>query len=296
MDLSVCIVNWNTRELLKACLASLEAACKDLSVQVIVVDNASSDGSPEMVRDQFPGVELIANSENRYYAAANNQAIQAAKAPLKLLLNSDIEAPPGSLATLVSWMGEHPQAGAVAPRLVYPDGRLQRSCRSFPGPAAVVFEVMLLSRLFPRSRLLGSYRMTWWDYAEDRPVDQPMASAFLVRAEALEQVGLFDEAFPMFFNDVDLCRRLRDGGWEVWFTPATTLVHHHGGSTRLVRRKMIAESGRSFLRYYRKHYRGKIPWPTYYLTVLLLLLAYANRIARVELQAALLGRTRPPEV
>lgn len=279
MDISICIVNWNTRELLQACLASLPAACGELRSQVIVVDNASSDGSADMVREQFPWVELIANPENRYYAAANNQALRAATAPLKLLLNSDIETPPGSLGALAAWLGEHPRAGAVAPRLVYPDGRLQHNCRSFPDPGAVIWEALGLSRLFPRSRVLAKWRMTWWDHDDERTVDQPMASALLLRAQAIEEVGLFDEQFPMFFNDVDLCRRLWDGGWEVWFTPAVTFTHHHGASTRLARREMVAESGRSFLRYYRKHYRGKVAWPLYALATGLLRAVYAVRIA-----------------
>ncbi len=285
MDLSICIVNWNTSDLLRACLESIEAARDDLRVQVIVVDNASTDGSAEMVRDQFPGVELVANDENRYYAAANNQALRAATAPLKLLLNSDIEVPAGGLRQLVDWMRERPAVGAVAPALVYPDGRPQHSCRTFPDPDTVIYEVLGLSRLLPRSRVFGKWRMSWWDYDEDRPVNQPMASAFLVRAEALEAVGLFDEQFPMFFNDVDLCRRLWDAGWEVWFTPTVKMVHHHGGSTRLVRRRMIAESGSSFVRYYEKHYRGKISPLVYGFVVLLLRVAYAGRM----LVAALRG-------
>jgi len=276
-SLSVCIVNWNTRDLLRACLESLEPQRDDLDLQVIVVDNASTDGSAEMVREAFPWVELIANHDNLFYAAANNQALHAARAPLALLLNSDIVAPPGALAALARWMDDHPQVGGLAPRLMYPDGRPQRSCRSFPDPDTVWYEVLGLSRLFPRSRRFGKWKMTWWDYAEDQPVDQPMASALLLRRAALDQVGLFDEAFPMYFNDVDLCRRLWDAGWEVWFTPSVTMTHHHGGSTRLVRRKMIAESGRSFVRYYGKHYRGRIALPLYCLTTGLLRLAYWGR-------------------
>ena len=277
--LSVCIVNWNTRELLRACLESIAAQRGELQLQVIVVDNASGDGSAEMVREAFPWVELLANPDNRFYAAGNNQALRAARMPRLLLLNSDIVVPPGALAALVQWMAGRPQAGAVAPRLVYPDGRLQRSCRSFPSPDTVWWEVLGLSRLLPRSRTFGKYKMTWWDYGADRQVDQPMASALLLRKAALDQVGLFDEGFPMFFNDVDLCRRLVDRGWEVWYTPTVTMTHHHGGSTRLVRREMIAESGRSFRRYYEKHYRGRTSRPLYWLTTGMLRVVYALRYA-----------------
>ena len=134
-----------------------------------------------MVRERFGWAELTANAENRYYAGGNNQAMEQAVAPLVLLLNSDVRIPPGGLRDLVEWMAQHPRAGAVAPRLVYPDGRSQRSCRSFPDPDAVIYEMLGLSRLFPRSRRFGKYRMTWWDHDDERPVDQPMASAFLIR-------------------------------------------------------------------------------------------------------------------
>jgi GT2 family glycosyltransferase len=282
MDLGICIVNWNTRELLRRCLACLPAATEGLQVDTVVVDNASGDGSAQMVRDEFAGVRLIANAQNRYYAAGNNQGLEALQTPCKLLLNSDIEAPAGALRTLVEWLEAHPRAGAVAPRLVYPDGRLQHSCRSFPDPDTVWWEALGLSRAFPRSRRFGKYKMTWWDYAQERPVDQPMASALLLRSSALEQVGLFDEGFPMFFNDVDLCRRLWDAGWEVWYTPAATVAHHHGASTRLARRAMVAESGRSFLRYYEKQYRGRVNGVCYGMTVALLRAAYAvkGRLAK----------------
>lgn len=277
-DLAVCIVTWNTRELLARCLTTLQAAHGSLKVQTVVVDNASADGTAQMVAKQFPQVQLIANAQNRYYAAGNNQALAAAEAPLKLLLNSDIEVPPDGLEALVAFMAQHPQAGAVAPRLVYPDGRLQRSCRSFPTPDVVLYEILGLSRLAPRSRIFGKYRMTWWDYDEPRPVDQPMASALLVRSDALDQVGVFDEQFPMYFNDVDLCQRLWDAGWQIWYTPEVTYVHHHGASTRQVRREMIAESGRSFLRYYRKCYRGRVSWPAYTAAICALRIAYGVRL------------------
>jgi len=269
-ELGVCIVNWNTCELLDRCLRSIRAQAGDLSVDVIVVDNASTDGSADMVRAQHPWARLIANSENRYYAAANNQGLRELQAPLKLLLNPDIEVHPGSLQTLVRFMQDHPQAGAVAPRLREPDGTIQRSCRAFPTPDIVLYEALGLSRLFPRSRTFGKYRMGWWDYGDTRRVPQPMASALLLRDAALEQIGLFDEQFPMFFNDVDLCRRLWDAGWEVWFTPQAEMTHLGGAATRQARREMIVASHRSFVRYYQKHFRGRVCALCYWAAIALL--------------------------
>jgi GT2 family glycosyltransferase len=257
-SLSICILNWNTREYLRACLQSIRDTRGELEPEVIVVDNASGDGSAEMVREEFPEVALTANTENLKYAQGNNQALRQATGTFKLLLNPDVVLQPGALAQLLGAMERHPRAGAVAPRLVHPDGSPQSSCRSFPDPAAVLYEALGLSKLFPRSRRLAAYRMGWWDHNDERTVDQPMASALMLRSAALEEIGLFDEAFPMFFNDVDLCRRLWDAGWEVWFTPAAQIIHHVGASTRQVRPEMVAESNRSLLAYYEKHYRGRV--------------------------------------
>jgi GT2 family glycosyltransferase len=283
-DLAICIVNWNTRDLLDKCLQSIRDTQGALSVETIVVDNASTDGSAEMVREKHPWARLIANSNNRFYAAGNNQALQAVDAPFKLLLNPDIIVHEGSLQTLLGFMERHPDAGAVAPRLRGVDGEIQPSCRTFPGPDVVRYEALGLSRLFPRDREFGKYRMTWWDYDDEREVDQPMASAFLVRDAALQKIGLFDEQFPMFFNDVDLCRRLWDAGWEVWFTPVAEMTHLGGASTRQVRREMIIESHRSFVRYYEKHYRATLSPLEYSFTLCLLRVGLRMRLGMLDLR------------
>jgi GT2 family glycosyltransferase len=278
-DLSVCIVNWNTREHLRHCLEALHEHHGRLDLQVIVVDNASSDGSADMVRADFTEVVLIVNDDNVGYARGNNQALERADAEFALLLNPDTIVTDGALRALLDCAARHPKAGGLAPRLVYPDGRLQHSCRSFPTPDAVIYEVLGLSRLFPRSRRFGKYKMTWWRYDDERQVDQPMASAFLLRREAAREVGVFDEDFPIFFNDVDLCQRLRDAGWEIWFTPEATVIHAHAASTSQVRRRMIVESHGSFLRYYRKHYRGRANPLAYWTAVALLRVAEVVRLA-----------------
>ncbi len=283
-DVSVCIVNWNTREHLAACLESLRAHAGELELEVIVVDNASSDGSAEMVAGQHPWVRLVALDENCYYAAGNNVALQEASAPNVLLLNPDIVVEPGSVQHLATFLEEHPRAGAVAPRLRQPDGSIQLTCRSFPDPDVVISEALGLSRLFPRSRRFGKYRMSWWDYSDEREVDQPMASALMIRKAALDEVGHFDERFPMFFNDVDLCRRLKDAGWEIWFTPEVQMRHEGGASTRQVRREMIRASHRGMLDYYAKHYRGKTCPVLYWTAVGLLHLGLWVRLAAVGLR------------
>lgn len=293
-EVSICIVSWNTRNYLEACLQSIREAPDRVTREVIVVDNASSDDSADMVQALYPDVTLIANAENVGYAAANNQAIAAARGEHILLLNPDIIVHPGALAALLAVLHERPRAGAVAPRLLLPDGSVQASCRSFPGPDVVWYEALGLSRLFPRSRVFGKYRMTWWDYDDERQVEQPMASALMLRGEALREVGGMDEDFPIFFNDVDLCWRLREAGWEIWFTPKATMDHVGGAATSQVRRRMLLESHTSFVRFYRKHYRDRLPVWQYAAAIALLKVGHLARLVAYDIGRLLRrGNDRP---
>jgi len=254
MRLSICIVNWNTSGLLVECLRSIHSSV--LPLEVILVDNASADFDPDVIIREFPNVLLIRNERNEGYAHANNQAIARASGEHVLLLNPDTALHEGALDALVRFMDEHPDAGAAGCKLVRPDGTVDRSCRSFPTPLAVAFEYLGLSRLFPKSRFFGRYRMTWLNYDETVEVDQPMASCLIARREVFSQVGPFDEELPIFFNDVDWCFRAKQAGWKIYFTPNAIVTHHGGASTKQVKREMIEESHRSLVRYYDKHYRG----------------------------------------
>jgi len=284
--LSICIVNWNTREDLRECLSAITAHPPRRPHEIIVVDNASRDGSVEMAARDFPGVRLIANAANEQYARASNQALRASAGELVLLLNPDVTLLPGAIDTLMDFIDAHPEAGAGAPKLLYPDGRLQRSVRSFPTPGALAADWLGLARLLPRSRGFGRYRLTFWDYGSVREVDQPMASALLVRREALLQVGLLDEQFPLFFNDVDLCYRLRKAGWRIYFVPEACAIHRLGASTSQARRQALRLSGEGLLRFYRKHYRGALPWAAYWATVVGIRAAFAVRRAWAALSQA----------
>jgi GT2 family glycosyltransferase len=275
--LSVCLVNWNTRDHLRRCLDSLRLHAADLAPVIVVVDNGSADGSAAMVAAEYPEVRLIANPDNRGYAAGNTQALAAAEAEFKLLMNPDVQVTPGSVQYLVEFLRTHPQAGAVSPRLRYPDGRVQLTCRTFPTPDVVLYDALLLSKFFAGSPRFGKYRMSWWGHDDEREVDQPMASAFLLREAALREVGVFDEAFPIFFNDVDLCYRLKLAGWDLWFTPRAEMTHFHGASTSQVWGGMLAESHRAFVLFYRKHYRQRLNPLVYWSTLGLLGLGFAVR-------------------
>ncbi len=259
MTLSICIVNWNTRELLRACLRSIERYPPAEPYEVIVVDNASTDGSAEMVRAEFPNVFLIANAENRDYAAGNNQALRQARGEFILLLNPDTEMHPDTLQRAIDFLRAHPEVGAIGAKQLYPNGRLQPSLRAFPTPRNLLFEVLGLAKLFPRSRLFATYRYGWFPYDRPLEVDQPMGTFLMVRRAVVEQVGLMDEAFPLFFNDVDWCYRIKQAGWKIMFVPDVVITHHGGASTRQVRLSAIRESHRALEAFYRKHYRSRLP-------------------------------------
>lgn len=268
MRLSIAIVNWNTSALLAACIGSIRRFPPNLDYEVIVVDNASYDFDEATFRAEFPEAQLIRNADNAGYARGNNQAMRAANGDYILLLNPDTEVTDGAIESLVSFMETHSDAAAAGAKLVRPDGAIDHSVRSFPYPGPIAWEFMGLSRLFPFSRAFGAYRMTYFKYGHVAKVDQPMGSALILNKKAVRDVGEMDEAFPIFFNEVDWLYRACRSGWSVYFTPDATVIHHGAGSTKQVRRrKMIRESHKSLLAFYAKHFRGRIFPPVYYFTV-----------------------------
>ncbi len=255
---SVLIVSWNTRDLLRDCLASLLEHQTPARLEIIVVDNASRDGSADMVAREFPWAQLIASELNLGFAAGNNRAFEAASGEFIWLLNPDTQVLAGALDALLRRFELDERCGAVASALIDSrEGTIQRSCRTFPTPAALWVEALGLARAFPRSKKFGFYKMGWWDMREPKPVEQPMASSLLLQRSVIKSCGgLFNEAFPIFFNDVDLCRRLADGGWRIWFEPASRVRHWGGASTGQARAAMIRESHASLEKYLRLHPGG----------------------------------------
>ncbi len=263
-DLVIVIVSYNVCALLRQCLASLPAGVGDLRAEVIVVDNGSRDGSAEMVAREFPQVRLIRSPANGGYAYANNLALRdllADPPPYVLLLNPDTVVPPGALAELVAFMEAHPWVGACGPRLVLPDGRLDLACRrSFPTPVIAFYHMVGLSRLFPRSPRFARYNLTFLDPAGTYPVDSVVGACMLVRGQVLREVGLLDEAFFLYGEDLDWAYRIKEAGWSVYYHGAVTVVHHKGESSRQSRRAVI-EFYRAMYIFFRKHYAAQTPRP-----------------------------------
>jgi len=268
LDLSVCIVSWNTRADLCRALASVFACRGEAAFEVIVVDNGSDDGSPEMVRREFLAAQLIANRANRGFAAGNNQALRRARGRYCLLLNSDTVVHQGALAEVVRFMDSHPDAGAVGLRVLNPDRTLQYSCRRFPRLATGLFRKVPLGRLIPDNRWNREYLMSDWAHDTVREVDWVSGAAMGLRAQALQEVGLLDEGYYMYCEDVDWCYRARQAGWRIYYLPTAAVTHVVGRSSDQRPLRMVAEFHRSMIRFYRKHYapaispllRPLVPW------------------------------------
>lgn len=257
-DLSVVVVSWNSAEFLEQCLSAVYSATNGHPFEVIVIDNASADGSAALVREKFPAAKLVVNDRNRGVSYAFNQGLRMSSGRYVQTLCSDTMVQPGAFETMMAFLETHPDAGAVGPQLIYPDGRLQPSCRAFPTFSTFVWEFSGLSRLFPGHPVFGRWRMGDFDHRTLREVDQPRGSSLMVRRETVEEIGLWDEDLDMFFNDVDWCLRIKQRGWKIYFLPSALMVHHGGSSVRKVRPKMILQSHRCCYRFFRKHQRGAI--------------------------------------
>ncbi|MBI5867578.1 MAG: glycosyltransferase family 2 protein [candidate division Zixibacteria bacterium] len=254
----VLIVTFNSEADISTCLDSVKAASSS-PVHVVVVDNASADKTAALIEQSNPTVTLIRNSENRYYAAANNQGLPHALRPFVLLLNPDVVLPVGGIDAMVQLLDSRPSHAAVAPMLQGGDGRRQASLREFPGLDTLWFDLLGLSFLFPHSRSFGRWRMGYFDGKALRDVQQPMASCLLIRRDVLTALGLFDERFPMFFNDVDWCRRVQDAGWKILYTPDIIARHRGGASTRQRKLQMIWMSHSAYYRYLRLYECCDVP-------------------------------------
>jgi GT2 family glycosyltransferase len=228
VDVSVVVVSFNTRELLKRCLGTLRSE-RAHTLQIVVVDNGSTDGTQKMIRQDFPDVQLLELSRNTGFAHANNVAFDHCRGKQVLLLNSDAYVHPGAIGELLAASARHPSAGVIGPRLVNPDGSLQRSAWPFPGAPRLLLEAFGAHRILRRMGLLED--LGTWGHNEERPIDFLSGACLLVRAEALQEVGGFDEQFWMYGEEADLQRRLSRRGWCVVFTPRAVVTHVGGGSS-----------------------------------------------------------------
>ncbi|MCB9876040.1 MAG: glycosyltransferase family 2 protein [Planctomycetes bacterium] len=251
--LSVVVLSWNTKDLTLACLGALFGEQPKHAREVIVVDNGSHDGSADAIAQRHPQVVLLRNPDNRLYAGGNNQGAAVAKGEFVVTLNSDTEVRPGALDALVDFLREHPDHGAVAPRLSDPDGSVQHACQRFPTLLTALCYDSWWGTFWPGRGIVDRYLMRDFDHLTSRDVDQPPGACCMLRTADWRELGGFDEQLALFYNDVDLCKRIWQRGQKIRYLAEAEVMHHRGASTRNFA-KMLVIWHKNRLSYYRKHY------------------------------------------
>jgi len=268
--------------------SNFQLPTSNFQIEVIVVDNASSDGSVTMMENEFPQVRLIANSENLGFTVGNNQGITASRGRYILLLNPDTEIVGDALATTVEYMDDHPRVGVLGPQLRNSDGSIQSSRRRFPTLATAFLESTILQQWLPRNRVTRHYYITDRPDDEIQEVDWVTGACLLARREAIEEAGLLDEGFFMYSEELDWCRRIKVQGWKVIYLPTAKVIHHGAQSSEQVKSFQHIQFQRSKIRYFRKHHG---PWQGEVLR-LFILLTYLYQLI-VEALKWLVGHKRP---
>ncbi len=285
VDLSIIIVNYNVKEFLQQALLSLRKALEPFSHEIFVVDNASDDGSAVMIRREFPEVILISNDENLGFAVANNMALRRARGRYLVLLNPDTITRENTFVTLIDFLEKHPRTGMVGCKVLNPDGTLQLACRrSYPTPWVAVTRLTGLSYLFPKSRLFGQYNLTYLPENETSRVDAISGSFMMMRRETFEQVGLLDEDFFLYGEDLDWCLRTAEAGWDIHYVPDTQIVHFKGESSKRSRLDSLLVFYKSMALFVKKHLRKRYFFVTYYFLILAIWLRAALSFAQTAFE------------
>lgn len=258
-DVSAVIVHFETPELISRCLQALRSS-NGVTIEAIVVDNASRSFDPVAVAKSLPGAQIIRNRQNLGFAVASNQGLRIATGRYLLLLNADTIVEPHTLAKMTAYMDARPDVGCATARLLMEDGRLDLACRrSFPTPASALYRLSLLSRLFPRSRRFGRYNLTYLDERVEAEIDSPCGAFMMVRAEARDRVGLLDESYFMYGEDLDWAFRIKEAGWRVMYNPEATAVHLKRASSSQVKPRAVRAFYDAMRIFYRRHYERDYP-------------------------------------
>lgn len=254
IDASIIIVNWNTKEHLRNCLQSIYDTVKLITFEIIVVDNNSDDNSQKMVSDEFPNVLLTCNSANLGFAKANNIGIKQGKGRYKCLINSDVVLLENTIDTLIEYMDKNEDIGIISPKILNSDGTLQQNCRQFPNLYNSFCAALSLQNINPRSRIFSAYFMTWWGYDTIAEVDLLSGCFWLIRDSALLEVGLLDEMFFIYAEDIDFCKRFHDKKLKVVFYPYVSAIHIGNASAKNAPTRFYIEMCKADLQYWKKHH------------------------------------------
>jgi len=281
IDVSIIIVSWNTNEILKGCLTSIFLETIGVSFEVIVIDNGSTDGTVEMIKCDFVDVLLIANCENKGFAAANNQGLIEARGKYSLLLNPDTVILDNAIAKVLSIADLNPNHAVVGCKVYENKDVVQLTCFSFPCFSVTLFNLTGLHKIFVRSRIFGKEKMMWWNRNSEREVDVVSGMFMFVRKEAINAVGVMDEDYFVYAEEADWCYRFWEAGWRCLFTPDAKILHLDGGgkSTAQISVKMFVQMQKSILIYHKKN----IGWASWCATKTLYILAMLSRILLFQL-------------
>jgi len=251
--ISVVIISYNGIDYIDDCIASVIVSLENTNYEIIDIDNGSKDGTVELIKEKYPSVHLIENKSNLGFAKAVNQGLKQATGDYILLLNQDTKIIDRAIPKLAERIQQDNNIGCIGPMFVNPDGTAQKSARTFPRYRDLFYEFSGLAYLFPHSKIFSRWKMGWFDHKSELNVDQPMGAALMIRRKVIENVGFFDEDYPIFFNDVDYCRRILKAGYTNLYYPEAVIMHHVGTSTRKRKAAMIMESHRSMYNYFRKY-------------------------------------------
>lgn len=258
MDLSIIIVNYNTKKLTLECIESIYKSKMNYTFEIFVVDNNSSDNSVEAIKEAFSNVKVIENKENVGFSKANNQAIKVSKGRYILLLNSDTIVNDTTLSTVIDFMDEHEDAGATGCKVVLPDGSLDKAChRGFPTPEASFYYITGLAKKYPNSPKFNSYHKSYLNMEEIHEIDCLVGAFMMVRRKTINEVGMLNETYFMYGEDIDWCYRIKEGGWKIFYHPKVSIVHYKGASSRKKPFKIVYEFHRAMFVFYKNHFAPK---------------------------------------
>jgi GT2 family glycosyltransferase len=279
---SVIIPVYNGLEVIGACIDSLAKACEDHDLEIIVIDDCSKDDSYHYLRSHYRHITLFRNDNNQGYALTVNRGIAACHGDYIFLLNQDTVVRPGTIDTLVFKCQSDNSTGIAAPCLLNPDGSRQKSVRRFPCHSDIIYHHLGLPFILPDSATFNRWKMADFAHDKERYVDQPAFSAVMIRRQTLTQVGLLDTDFPLFFNDVDYCRRVIDHGWKIYFCPEAEVEHKRGQATGQIAVRSVYLSHEAFIKYLGKYYKGvRYLAPNFICSVLLVLSSHIRALYRL---------------
>jgi len=258
MELSIIIVNWNTKDLLGNCLDSIAKNTDGISKEIFVVDNNSTDGSQVFVKENYPDVNLIKNTENLGFSKANNIALRKAAGKYILLLNSDTVVEPLAVSLMMDFLEKHPEAGMAGPKLLNTDGTVQLACRrSIPNPKVAFYRITGLSKILPNNKEFAKYNLTFKSTEELQEVEAISGACMMIKKKAMDEIGLLDEDFFMYGEDLDWCYRLGKKGWKIYYIPNARVIHRHRASSKKRRFKSIWNFYQAMYIFYKKHFSNK---------------------------------------